>query len=176
MVKKSQSEIMGLAVIMFLIVLGLLMFLSFSLKHKTNSINTEFTYKQLPVLLNKAIFETETTEEDCFGEKIQTLLIKSAERSSLLCANGEPAIEFSKNFISNILEDTLGTWNIEYRYFVYLGTDYGVCDDTTFDSNSCLMTLTNSEDNCYMKDISTENFFFRLNSGALLNIKLDLCR
>ena len=174
--KKGQSEIMGLAIIMFLIVLGLLLFLSFSIRQKSMSINTEYTYKQLPVLLNKVIFETETSEDDCFGEKIQTLLIKTGERSNLYCNGGMPAKQFTNNFITDVLNETLGAWNMEYRYSVYIGTDYHVCDKENYDSSSCLIYVTNSPNNCYLKDISTENYFFRLNSGGLLNIKLDLCR
>lgn len=174
--RKSQSEIMGLAMVMILLAVGLLLFVSFGLKGSESSLSNEFTNKQLPVLLNKAIFETDATEEDCYGESIQKLLIKAGEGNSLICNNGQSAKEFSEDFISDALNKTLNTWNIEYRYSVYRGQDFTVCGPgTNFDPRNCIINQTNSEDYCFLKDISTENFFFRMNTGQLLNIKLDIC-
>lgn len=173
---RGQSEIMGLAMVVILIVLGLLLYVKFGIDTSGSSLTNEFTNKQLPVLLNKAIFETHATEEDCYGEKIQKILISSAEGKNLVCSNGQPFKVFAREFIENSLNQTLGEWQMEYIYSVYKGQDFSVCEPSSFNSNLCVMSITNSEDYCFMMDRYTENFFFRLNTGQLLNIKLDICR
>lgn len=180
--RKGQSEIMGLAMVMILLAVGLLLFISFGLRNSDSSLSNEFTYKQLPVLLNKAIFETNTLESDCYGEKIQKLLIKAGEGNTLTCNNGVSSKEFAKDFITDALNQTLGAWFMEYRYTVYRGNDFSVCDpvpngglDSMADSSKCVLKIHNTDDYCFMKDINTENFFFRMNTGQLLNIKLDIC-
>ncbi len=173
---KGQSEIMGLAVVMVLLSVGFLLYVSFNLKTDHVSSTVKYNYQQLPVLLNNAILDTHTKESDCYGEKIQKLLIKAGEGNSLICNDGTLAKEFSKDFISKILNETLAKWQMEYIYSVYTGEDFSVCNslNPNYDTN-CVFVLTNSKNSCYKKDINTENFFFRMNNGRFINIKLDIC-
>jgi hypothetical protein len=166
--KKTQSEILGLAMVVILITFGLLLFVMFGLRGDDEHISVEYSYKQLPVLLNNAILETHTSEADCYGEKIQKLLIKAGEGNTLVCKNGQDVKSFVRIKIKELLDLTLGEWNIDYRYTVYKGTDYK-------DENNYVFNITNSPNNCYGQDIDTENFFFRMSNGQFLNIKLDLC-
>jgi hypothetical protein len=163
---KTQSEVIGLAIIMILIAFGLVIFISFSLRTKPQNVPSQYTYRQIPVLLNNAILETHTTEEDCYGEKIQKILISSADNSNLICKNNMKAEEFANKTISSFLNETLNKWGMYYQYTVYTGTDYR-------DPNNQIIFIKNH--NCINMNIDTENFFFRMADGRFLNIKLDLC-
>jgi len=162
---KSQSEIMGIAIIMVILTFGLLVFISFGLNKTSTPISLEYTYKQIPTLLNNAILETHSSEADCHGEKIQRILINVAEGNDFMC-NDKRASVFIEESINNFLEETLGTWRMNYRYTVYTGSDFR-------DTSKYVLFLNNS--NCIGMNVDTENFFFRLSDGRFLNIKLDLC-
>lgn len=163
---KSQSEIMGIAIVMVIVVFGLLIFISFNSNKTHIPISLEYTYKQIPVMLNNAILETHTTEDDCYGEKMQKILIKAGEGNTLVCKNGKRAKEFAEENIKKILNETLDLWGMDYRYTVYVGTDFS-------DEDSFVIFLNNSD--CRGMNIDTENFFFRMADGQFLNVKLDLC-
>ncbi|MGM5483640.1 MAG: hypothetical protein ACQER9_01840 [Nanobdellota archaeon] len=161
---KSQSEIMGLLMVVVLISVGLLVFVSFSLKNiNEKDIVNEYTHKQLPVLLNDAILETHTKDSECYGEKIQALMVKAGEGNNFRC-NNKYVRPFLKDKVSYLLNKTLDKWGIKYRYFVYTGND---------PVNDNIIEIKNSD--CKGMDIDTEIFFFKLESGGFLNIKLDLC-
>lgn len=168
MAKKTQSEIIGLAMIVLILIFGLLIYISFSMKGDDEVLTKEFTYKQIPVLLNNAILETHTLENECHGEKMQKLIMKMAEGSSLTCNDGTLIEDFVDEKIEFFLNSTLDDWHMTYRYTIYTGTDY--TDESTY-----VLFKTNSASECWNMDIHTENFFFRMSNGNLLNIKLDLC-
>lgn len=163
---KSQSEAMGLALIMIIIVLGLLIYIRFSLMtSEPQPYTTQFTFKQLPVLLNDAMLQTHTLDSHCYGERIQTILMRCGEGNTFTCSNNQDACTFARNWISNHLNKTLDQWNMEYQYTVYRGDD--------FRNNHVFPMITNAD--CSQMNIDTEIFFFRMSNGQLLNMKLDLC-
>lgn len=166
---KSQSEAMGLALVMVIIVLGLLIYIRFSLMTADPlAYTTQYTYKQLPVILNDAMLQTHTNVSDCSGEKVQTILMRCGEGSSTFrCNGGVIPCTFAKNWINETLDNTLTSWNMDYRYTVYRGNDF---------RNNIVFSLTNTLDNCANQNIDTEIFFFRMSNGEMLNMKLDLCR
>lgn len=166
--KIGQSEIIGLGIVVFLLTFGLLLYIIFGIQGGEESISAEFSRNQIPTILNNAILETHTTQEDCHGEKMQRLLIKTAEDTSFTCSNGQRVTAFTKTFIEDNLNKTLGDWNMEYRYLVYTGSNFK--DNTTH-----IFMVTNTRDSCWGKDITTENFFFRTSNGEFLNVKLDIC-
>lgn len=179
--KKGQSEIMGLAMIVVLITFGLLIFVAFSMRSESKNVATEFTFKQLPVLLNNAILETHVPEDECFGEKIQKLLIMSAEKSNIQCLTKQSTKEYSKEKITKILKDTLDQWNMEYIFTVYTGKDHKICQHDP-SSSKCVFDITNSLEKdgttkryCRNMNINAETFFLGLSDGRILYIKLDLC-
>ena len=164
---KSQSELIGLAIIVVLIVIGLLVVVSFSLRSTSTDYVILHQHQQLPVLLNDAILETHVGE-DCYNEKMQHLIIRYAVGESFICENRQPIFEFINSSISTILENTLDSWFMTYRYTIYTGLDYR-------DEDERLFYFTNSENNCHLMSITTENFFFTMSTGEFINMKLDLC-
>lgn len=167
---KSQSELVGLAMVVVLIVLGLLVVVSFSLRSIDPDISIEYQHEQLPVLLNDAILEAHTSTDlsGCYGEQIKKLLLKVAQNENFVC-NNDPVKDFLKTEIQSILDDTLHSWYITYRYTIYTGLDYTDSTKHLFD------VFTNSDDDCLNQNIKTENFFFSMTNGDFLNMKMDIC-
>jgi hypothetical protein len=166
--KKSQSEILGLAMVMVLIVIGLLMYVVFSLNSAKESITATQQHKQLPVILNDAMLFTDSAKADCYGERMQKLVIKVAQGDAFTCnyQGGTLVEDYVKIMFNMFLTETLDAWNIGYNYTVYTGNDFT-------DSSSYVMSLSNVD--CTYMNRDSENFFFRMSNGKLVNMKLDIC-
>ena len=165
---KAQSELVGLAMVVLLIVIGLLIAVSFSLRATNTDYAVEYQHQQLPVLLNDAILESHTNLDECHGEQIKKLLLKVAQKEAFECNNGKKLNTFLEKDIEKILNSTLDQWYITYKYTIYTGLDYS-------DKSKQLFYFTNSDDNCLNQNIETENFFFSMSNGDFLNMKLDIC-
>jgi hypothetical protein len=163
---KGQSEILGLAMVMVLLVIGLLMYVTFSLNAARDSITVTQQHEQLPVILNDAMLFTDSAPDDCYGERMQKLVIKVAQGDSFICADGRPVREFVRYRFDQFLTQTLTAWNIGYEYTIYTGNDFT-------DKSSYVMVLNNTD--CTFMDRASENFFFRMSNGELVNMKLDIC-
>lgn len=164
---KAQSELVGLAMVVLLIVIGLLIAVSFSLRATDVDYAVEYQHQQLPVLLNDAILESHVGT-DCYQEQMKKLLLKVAQRESFTCQNGQDVKDFLEGDIQVILSETLDSWFVTYRYTIYTGLDYT-------DITKQLFYFTNSDNDCLNQNIETENFFFSMTNGDFLNMKLDIC-
>jgi hypothetical protein len=174
--KKSQSEILGFAMVMILVVVGLAIYVRFSLTQTEPDYVNVFTKNQLPLYLNNAILETNVPE--CYGEKISKLLIRCAEGKNFVCtqtpnlfgnATNVPttACDASKLIITQALNITLNKNDFQYRYYVYTGNDY---------TKNNLFNVSNTRNFCSNMNIPHPGrLFFRTATNELLNAKLDIC-
>ena len=118
--KKSQMEIMGLAVIVILISLGILFIIQFTVNKEPSSIKKTFTQTQLASNLLSSILRTTTI--DCFGNSVNNLFKDCAENynspnTQLKCQNNQRSCDYLKSTISLIFDSTLTAWgNQSYSF------------------------------------------------------------
>lgn len=156
---KSQTEIMGLAMVMVLIVLGLVIYIRFAATSTSNTAHpTELMHKQLPVVLNDVMLQTNI--EECGGETLRVVLMRCADGTDHICTN--PATcTVASSWIANRLNETLQTWGFSYIYRAYL------------DDNLASPLFEQAYGDC-SRNRDAEIFSFRI-GHRVLHMRLDLC-
>jgi hypothetical protein len=123
-IKKSQMEMMGLAIIVILISFGLLFFLRFSLMKPSTTPTQE--YKKSALASNFINTLVETDAANCSNVKFSDLFKDCAENNNggagglILCRLPGMQIhscEFLRLQTVSILDETLAKWGIDY-YFI----------------------------------------------------------
>ena len=111
--KKCQMEIMGLAVIVILVSLGILFVVQFTINKEPSNIKKTFTQTQLASNLLSSI--SRTTTSDCSGNSINQLLKDCAENynspnTQLRCQNNQRSCDYLKETFNYIFNSTLLAW------------------------------------------------------------------
>ena len=107
--KKSQMEILGLAIIIALIAIGVLFVVKFVLLQPKPEVKTEFTQSQLTANMLNVL--TRSTTKDCYGASIAELFQDcrvfggSGNPGSIKCENDL----YSCDYLNNLLEDDCST-------------------------------------------------------------------
>ncbi len=114
--KKSQMEILGLAVVVVLVIIAMLFAVRLSFKeppkHRQAFVNRELATNMLNTFLNM-------NARECSDMTITDLLQNCAMSSSdtgIECDNSERSCEFVKTKAEEIFGKTLGAWNIGYKF------------------------------------------------------------
>jgi len=116
--RKSQMEIMGLAIVVVLIVLGMLFAVRFFINKEPAEFKSRFTHKQLAQNIVTAFLNTKT--ESCHGMSITELLQDCGQSTSVICEDGTTgSCEYVENVAGSILSQTLVQWNLNYYFKVY---------------------------------------------------------
>jgi len=174
--KKAQSEIIGLGIIMVLITIGLLIFTVFYINDQPKSILNTFMVNEVPVLLNSAILDTNDVE--CGNIPIKTLIVKCAEGSTARCSNSKDYCDEAEYKIEYLLNETLGKWQMDYRFFAYTGSKF--TENHVIDIIHSEDVIREDEAVCYTKgprlmESKSGLLFYPLGGGRTLSLKLDLC-
>ncbi len=123
--RKSQMEIMGLAIVVLLITIGMLFVVKINIGKKPAEFKAEFTSKQLAQNTVTAFLSTNTS--DCSGMSI-TELLQDCVQSQTDCDNGEVSCLYVKNAASEIFEKTLDTWKADYYFSVYFPDERAIIE------------------------------------------------
>jgi len=115
--KKSQTEIMGLAIVVILIILGLLFVVRFVMVKKPAEFKAEFTQSQLASNMLNTFLKSNT--KDCAGMSITELLQDCGQGQSVYCDNGQISCAYVKDAAADIFNKTLESWNLKYQFLVY---------------------------------------------------------
>jgi len=122
MKKKSQMEIMGLAIIVILLTLGLLFFIKVIISKEPSTSKQSFT--QTKTAANMVDVMVKTTTKNCHGTEIRQLLQDCAENhnnpnSLIQCENGETSCRYVNSTIEYLFNHTLRetTWGNQSFYF-----------------------------------------------------------
>jgi len=110
---KSQMEIMGLAVIIILLSLGILFIIQFTVNKEPSSIKKTFTQTQLASNMLSSVLRTTTI--DCSGNSLNNLFKDCAENynspnTQLRCQNNQRSCDYLKDSINFIFSSTLIAW------------------------------------------------------------------
>ena len=110
-------EIMGLALVLVLIVLGMLFALRFFVNREPVDYKARFTQKQLAQNTVTAFLNTNTS--DCYGMSVTELLQDCRQSQSVTCGEGSGSCEYVEDVAAIILYNTFEQWNLKYGLLVY---------------------------------------------------------
>lgn len=126
--RKGQLEIMGLAIIIILFVLGIMFALSSLVKNQGTGFKQEFTQTQLTSNFGLSLMQTSTPRSTpgnltgCRDATLQDLMADCAENyifnGSITCDNGLPSCNYFDNAVTDILNETLVQWVVPYHITV----------------------------------------------------------
>jgi len=112
--KQGQMEIMGLAIIVVLIMLGVLFAIRFVLLAPEEDVAGEFKESELVAKAVPVMLQTHT---DCHGATMAALLEDCATTASFRCPSGSSCVH-AKRLFAQYFKDTFDAWNREYEFKV----------------------------------------------------------
>ncbi len=122
--KKAQTEIMGLLVIIILLSFIMLFALKFIILKQPAEYKKEFTQTELASNILSTLFRT--TSQECGGLSFAQLYQDCTENwntGSIICNKGTLNETNSCNYTAEktktILDETLKKWNIGYEFYAY---------------------------------------------------------
>jgi len=152
MIKKAQAEIMGLAIIVILIIIGMFFLIKF-LTIDTIDYKKQYTQAQLA---SNMITTFLSTTSDCDGFSMTELLQDCNQDKSIIC-DGESSCDYVSLTAQQIFMETLEKWNVDYEFKV-------------FNDNEVLITLGKK---CVL-DKKSKLFPIPTSSGNLF-VNMDVC-
>ena len=166
--KKGQTEIMGLAIIILLITIGLLFVFKFLNAQPKNQLKQEFVDTKLASNMLSVILRTTL---DCKQIEIKDLYQDCAEGITHVdyCGTNDPCLK-ANQVVKEILEKTLEEWNKAYRFTAKIGT--GASSEIT-----TIVHLDCTPENIGIKysTLESETYPMPTDRGTLL-IELQICR
>lgn len=153
MTKKSQQEIMGLALVIIFIIIAILVIAKLSP-------NQKFSYKkeyEQSVLASSMIDTLLATTSTCNGLPFAQILQDCGRNNANKC-NGENSCAYFEQEAMEIFGNTLDSWQIDYEFSVF------------YDEESPIIKFGKT---C----VNKKSELFPMPTGAgILSVKLDICR
>jgi hypothetical protein len=113
--RKAQMEIMGLALIIVLLTLGILFVVQFMVpKGDQRSIAKSYTESQLAANMLNTILKS--TAKDCNNQVLITLFQDCASGSSIVCNDGTSSCYYLNKTVEYILNETLVFWKKDFWF------------------------------------------------------------
>ncbi len=113
--KKSQMEIMGLAIIFVLVILGVLFAIRFVLTKPETSLRAGYIESRLAYNMVNAIRGAST---QCHDATIERLLQDCAVSMMIECPGGMTSCDYVQAELDVILSSTLDAWGKDYEFSV----------------------------------------------------------
>ena len=160
--KKSQMEIMGLAIIIILLTLGILFVVQFVVLKEPSDIKKTFTKSQMAANMLNSILKTNS--KDCYSNTITQLLQDCANYNEnpaglMICENNNNSCEYANSTISYIFDNTLAEWGNQSFYFsVFINPNTPILEQGSKCSG----------------ERESKQSFVKTNLG-ILTIRLDIC-
>ena len=119
--KKSQMEILGLAIVVVLMLVAAVFVVRFLVvkaptEYRKGFVSSEMASNMLSTLLK-------TAAKDCSQLTITELLQDCAQARSIVCDNGQDSCRFVEAVAKEIFESTFDKWNMEYEFLAYTDTN-----------------------------------------------------
>lgn len=120
-IRKAQTEVMGLAIIVIIAIAGILFAANFAQSKKEASYKEEFTGTYLAY--NAAYVFLGTTSRDCGKLAMSELLQDCAHNNAGLriTCGALDSCDYAEQEAKEIFGKTLGEWNTGYEFTVYSG-------------------------------------------------------
>lgn len=178
--KRAQTEMLGMAIVILLLSMGILIIVGNVLKSSsTPSIKQAYSEKQLATNILGSILSTTT---NCNNEKISTLMIDCGRGWPVECGNqqvgsttiyGNPNVcKYLNNTIFFMLNETLYKWGKKYSFLAYVRKDEKPNINITYRIDECIRGLY-EEGQQY---IQKEYYYLPLQAGSgSMTVELGIC-
>jgi len=115
--KKGQTEIMGLAIVVILIIMGMTFVIRFMITKEPIDYKKSFT--QAEIASNMINTFLKSTSADCNELSMTELLQDCGQSRSIFCENGLNSCDYVENTAAFIFGATVESWNLDYEFKVY---------------------------------------------------------
>ncbi|MBI2134986.1 hypothetical protein HYU09_03270 [Candidatus Woesearchaeota archaeon] len=112
--KKSQTEIIGLAIVVVLLVIGMTFVIRFMLAKETVDYKKQFT--QAEIASNMLNTFLKSTSKDCNGLTMTELLQDCGHSKSIFCQNGQVSCDYARDTAKEVFNKTLDAWSLDYEF------------------------------------------------------------
>lgn len=170
--KKAQMEIMGLAIIIILLMLGMIFLVKFMVLDEKRSIKADFSRKQVAQNFLNAMLITNV--DVCNDATVSQIITECYEGgSNIQCGANGGACDYLRNSLkSDFFTETLDKWHLAYRFYIDLDKNpVDINFDGITQNNECKETTIGTTYD------SLENAQAKIGtlSGATILVNLDLC-
>lgn len=116
--RKSQMEILGLAIVIVLILVATIFVVRFLVLKSPTEYRKGFVSSELASnMLNTFL---KTAAKDCSQLTITELLQDCSQAKSITCDNGEDSCKHTELIAKSVFEQTLDKWNMQYEFLAYI--------------------------------------------------------
>lgn len=157
--KKAQMEIIGLAIVVIIILIGVAIAVRFTVFKKPENTRAGFVSAELASNTINAFLET--TAIDCKNAKMRDLIQECAEGTERVCSNGMGSCAFARSAADEIFTKTFRKWKTKYKFLAYA------------DVNSPFINL---ESDCIAQQERVSDTFFIPINGGTISVRLDICK
>ena len=154
--KKSQMEIMGLAIVVILITLAMIFVVRFVIFKKPAEFKKSFTQAELASNTINTFLKTKS--KNCNGLSMTELLQDCGQSQSIYCENGKVSCKYVNDTAAEVFSKTLDSWNVDYEFKTY------------FDERSPILKLGQA-----CKGAKKSKLFPIPTAARALYVKLDIC-
>ena len=154
--KKAQTEIIGLAIVVVLLIIGMTFVIRFMLSKEPVDYKKQFT--QAEIASNMINTFLKSNSKDCNQLTMTELLQDCSQTKSIFCENGKVSCNYVKETAALIFDQTLEQWSVEYEFKAFL------------QENKPIFTLGN----VCPGSKKSKTFPLPTSSGTLF-VKLDVC-
>ncbi|MFH1133842.1 MAG: hypothetical protein V1735_05080 [Nanoarchaeota archaeon] len=119
--KKAQTEILGLALVIVLISLGLLFVVQFLVNKQPEGSREDYLDSQLANHFLSAVLVTQSA--DCKGKLLRDVAIACADGNYLTCNGGETACEYFNVTVAQIIAQSLVVWKQDFELWINVSGD-----------------------------------------------------
>lgn len=116
MTRKAQTEIIGLAIVVILLVIGMTFVIRFSLSKDFVDIKSEFYSSELASNWPNTFLNTKS--ENC-NELSMTELLQDCGHGKSISCNGQISCDYVEETAIKIFGDTLDVWKVDYEFKVF---------------------------------------------------------
>ena len=173
MIKKAQTEMLGIAIVVILVSIGILFIVTNAIRSSgSQSQKTDFSEKQLATNILASILSTSSKADDCQGDRISTLMIdcgKGTGRTCLLNGNEVDVCEYLNVTIDTLLNATIKVWNKKYQFLAYKSLASGVQINSTSRIEQCL-----AGDGTGLQYVQKDSYYLPLYPETM-TVELSLC-
>ena len=152
-------EIIGLAVIVIIILIGMVIAVRFMAFKKPDSARAGFVSAELAS--NTINTFLETTAMECSKAKMEELIQDCAQETERICSNGQGSCDFVRSAADEIFTKTFRKWKTKYRFLVYVDPE---------------LPFVDLESECTDNQEKVSETFFVPVTAATVSVKLDICK
>jgi hypothetical protein len=174
--KKSQTEIMGLLVVIILLAIAMLFTVNYMIHRKPLTAEQTYTESQTASNILSSLLRTSTPQDSdnplyCSRADFTELLKDCARFQEIMCKDGKNSCDYANEHMAEMLQTTLAEWNIPYRLRAW----------NTADESKPIVHIENLE--CNETNIGPDRIYsgrevkiqpIPLNPGTLI-VQFDIC-